>query len=61
MNIFTLIYMIFFINYNNYIAPKTKILPLYKLGAMTSMVYDVEGGLEDWAYAAGWENNITKK
>jgi hypothetical protein len=28
------------------------------LGTMTDTVYDVAGGLEDWAYAAGWENEV---
>ncbi len=28
----------------------------YPFGAMTDMVYDVNGGMEDWMYAAGWEN-----
>ena len=27
----------------------------YGLGDMTSIVYPVGGGLEDWAYAAGWD------
>jgi hypothetical protein len=31
-------------------------LPLYKTGAITDVVYGVEGGMEDWAYSAGWEN-----
>lgn len=25
---------------------------------MTNLVYAVEGGMEDWAYAAGWENKL---
>jgi len=25
---------------------------------MYDIVYSVNGGLEDWSYAAGWENNI---
>ena len=25
---------------------------------MTDIVYEVKGGLEDWSYAAGWENSI---
>ena len=33
----------------------------YKLGDMTSLVYAVDGGLEDWAYALNWENNISNK
>ena len=27
----------------------------YVLGDMTETVYPVGGGLEDWAYAAGWD------
>ena len=27
---------------------------------MSSLVYPVDGGLEDWAYALNWENNINK-
>ena len=27
----------------------------YQLGDMTSTVYPVGGGMEDWAYAAGWD------
>lgn len=29
--------------------------PLYPVGTMNSLVYPVDGGLEDWAYAAGWD------
>ena len=29
----------------------------YELGDMTSTVYYVRGGLEDWAYAIGWEES----
>lgn len=32
----------------------------YLLGDMTSLVYAVDGGLEDWAYALNWENKIIK-
>lgn len=28
----------------------------YILGDMTSTVYPVGGGMEDWAYGAGWDN-----
>ena len=31
-------------------------MPLYKTGPITDIVYGVEGGMEDWAYGAGWEN-----
>ena len=27
-----------------------------KIGTMSDTVYPVDGGMEDWAYAAGWEN-----
>lgn len=29
---------------------------LYTTGPITDIVYGVEGGMEDWAYGAGWEN-----
>jgi hypothetical protein len=29
----------------------------YVLGDMTSVVYPVGGGLEDWAYGAGFDKN----
>jgi hypothetical protein len=32
------------------------ILLILQTGAITDVVYGVEGGMEDWAYAAGWEN-----
>ena len=35
---------------------KTRI-PDYLLGDMTSTVYPVNGGLEDWAYGGSWEND----
>ncbi len=28
---------------------------------MTDVVYSVNGGLEDWIYAAGWENLYNNK
>ncbi|CAG9328274.1 unnamed protein product [Blepharisma stoltei] len=28
------------------------------VGPMTDKVYDVTGGMEDWAYAGGWENSV---
>lgn len=31
-------------------------IPKYVLGDMTSTVYAVDGGMEDWAYAGSWEN-----
>lgn len=33
-----------------------KSLPTYVTGPISSVVYAVEGGMEDWGYAAGWEN-----
>lgn len=32
----------------------------YVLGDMSKAVYPVDGGLEDWAYAGSWENDIEK-
>jgi len=37
-----------------------KNLPTYVTGPISSVVYSVEGGMEDWAYAAGWENDATE-
>lgn len=34
-----------------------KSLPTYITGPISSVVYAVEGGMEDWGYAAGWEND----
>lgn len=31
----------------------------YETGRMNDVVYAVEGGMEDWAYAGSWENNVT--
>ncbi|DBA01003.1 TPA: hypothetical protein N0F65_006264 [Lagenidium giganteum] len=31
---------------------------LYPAGTMNDIVYGVEGGMEDWAYAASWENEV---
>jgi hypothetical protein len=30
----------------------------YTVGKITDVVYGVEGGMEDWAYGVGWENNV---
>lgn len=30
----------------------------YRTGPITDVVYGVEGGMEDWAYAVGWENQV---
>ena len=30
---------------------------LYPVGRMNSVVYPVDGGMEDWIYAAGWDKN----
>ncbi len=32
----------------------------YSLGDMTSLVYAIDGGLEDWAYGGSWENDLNK-
>ena len=29
----------------------------HSVGRMNSMVYPVDGGMEDWLYAAGWDSN----
>lgn len=34
---------------------------LYPTGTMNDVVYGVTGGMEDWAYAASWENDFVKK
>ena len=31
---------------------------LYPTGRLNDLVYPVNGGMEDWAYAAGWEDGI---
>lgn len=31
----------------------------YLEGTMNEVVYPVNGGLEDWVYAGGWENNYS--
>ncbi|CAK59556.1 unnamed protein product (macronuclear) [Paramecium tetraurelia] len=31
----------------------------YSIGRMTDLVYEVNGGYEDWAYAAGWDRTNT--
>nr|CCA14931.1 conserved hypothetical protein [Albugo laibachii Nc14] len=33
---------------------------LYKTGTMNDVVYGVTGGMEDWSYAASWENQVLK-
>lgn len=35
----------------NYISP----IQEYIMGDISSTIYPVNGGLEDWAYAAGWD------
>ena len=37
-------------------ASSNSYLPQYTTGPITDIVYGVEGGMEDWGYAAGWEN-----
>lgn len=39
-------------------ASHNKLVPEYEIGRMTDIVYSVEGGMEDWVYAAGWENQV---
>ena len=31
----------------------------YETGRMTDVVYAVDGGMEDWAYGASWEESIS--
>lgn len=33
----------------------------YPVGRINSLVYPVDGGMEDWLYAAGWDKNVLKK
>jgi len=33
--------------------------PPYKYGSMNDLVYPVDGGMEDWAYAGSWDLNHT--
>ena len=44
---------------NYYIGEYQHYVKDYVLGDMTETVYPVGGGLEDWAYAAGWEKGAT--
>jgi hypothetical protein len=30
----------------------------YPYGTMSDLVYPVDGGLEDWVYSSGWENDF---
>jgi len=39
---------------------REKNLPVYVTGPISSVVYAVEGGMEDWGYSAGWENDAIK-
>ena len=34
-------------------------IPKYTLGDISSTIYPVKGGLEDWAYGAGWDNSTS--
>lgn len=33
----------------------------YNTGAITDVVYGVEGGMEDWGYGVGFENDLEVK
>jgi Zinc carboxypeptidase len=35
--------------------------PEYEYGPMNSILYPVYGGMEDWAYAASWDNSLAVK
>lgn len=34
--------------------------PVYPVGRMNSLVYPVDGGMEDWMYAAGWDTSTVR-
>lgn len=34
--------------------------PVYPIGRINSIVYPVDGGMEDWMYAAGWDQSSVK-
>ena len=40
-------------------ASSNSFLPSYKTGRMTDTVYSVKGGMEDWVYGVGWENQVS--
>jgi len=42
------------------VASKSRHTEEYILGTMTETVYEVRGGMEDWAYGAGWETSATQ-
>lgn len=33
----------------------------YRIGRLTDLVYAVNGGMEDWGYAASWETEAISK
>ena len=39
-------------------ASSNSFLPKYDTGLMTDIVYSVKGGMEDWVYVVGWENEV---
>jgi hypothetical protein len=39
-------------------ASSNSFLPTYRTGRMTDTVYSVKGGMEDWVYGVGWENQV---
>lgn len=47
-------------NSHNKGGSSMKTIKNYEIGDMTSTVYAVDGGMEDWAYAGSWENEISK-
>jgi hypothetical protein len=42
-------------------AGHTKFSPKYRTGTMNSLVYPVDGGMEDWAYAGSWDRSNNKR
>lgn len=44
------------VGHSTYVKKASKYIRDYVLGDMTTTVYPVRGGMEDWGYAAGWDN-----
>lgn len=42
----------------SYSASNFSGLKEYDVGSMTEKVYAVDGGMEDWSHALGWENEV---
>jgi hypothetical protein len=37
------------------------VVPLATVGRINTLIYPVEGGMEDWLYAAGWDKGPLRK